>query len=293
MHNVENADSLLLLKPVQESACYGTLTVARETSILAHRHPPEVLPALRGQERIQKNATPARTKGVSDMTQRACEELPALYRLTPEETETIETYNALALAWNTVNPPRWKDDTWHHYVSRIPGEHVLDLGCGTARDAAAFFLTEVWKEFRYTGIDRSSGMLAAACEQFQEAICQGRASFVQMDMCELAFETATFDAFFSTAALMHIPRERIDRAMSELARVLKPRAVGFIATPEGEYCGMYEGQRAADGGAGRTLVVCWRHEDLAALLERHGFALLYAGSYSSMLLYIVELKAVA
>ena len=209
-------------------------------------------------------------------------------RLTPEEIETVETYNALALAWNTLQPPRWKDDLWWNYVSRISGNRVLDLGCGTARDTASFFIGEQWRDFHYIGIDISLGMLAVARGEFQDAIQSGRAAFVQMDMCELALKQASFDAFFSAAALMHVPRGRIVQALGELARVLKPHAIGLIATPEGEYCGMYTGQRTANEERGRTLAICWRHEDLAPLLEKNGFGLLYTRHHSGMLLYIVE-----
>jgi ubiquinone/menaquinone biosynthesis C-methylase UbiE len=88
------------------------------------------------------------------------------------------------------------------------GAHVLEAGCGTGlilKEIAPLAKTAV-------GLDLSPGML-------QKAHARGL-RVVHGSVTDLPFEDASFDLAYSFKVLAHV--ERIERAMAELARVVKP-----------------------------------------------------------------------
>ncbi|MBN1873723.1 MAG: class I SAM-dependent methyltransferase [Anaerolineae bacterium] len=104
-----------------------------------------------------------------------------------------------------------------------PGAHVLDVGCGHGRDI-------MWFEVRgcaVTGADLSYGMLAQARQIVQSPL-------VQMDMRNLPFCPAAFDGVWCNAALLHLPKCDVPRALAEFRRLLKPEGVLFISLQGGE-----------------------------------------------------------
>ena len=88
------------------------------------------------------------------------------------------------------------------------GKDVLELGCGTG-----LILKEIAPKARSAkGIDISPGMLEQA---------KGRGLDVQVaSATQLPFEDESFDAVYSFKVLAHV--EDIEKAMSEVARVLRP-----------------------------------------------------------------------
>jgi ubiquinone/menaquinone biosynthesis C-methylase UbiE len=109
------------------------------------------------------------------------------------------------------------------------GESILDAGCGTGllleQEALA-----VGAEGRAEGVDASADMLAYA-----EARCQGLAQVnLQRGSAEsLPFDDTCFDALSCTQVLLYV--ERLEQALAEFHRVLKPR--GRIAIVETDWGG--------------------------------------------------------
>ena len=93
-------------------------------------------------------------------------------------------------------------------LAPMPGERILDLGCGTAR--LTTMLLEAMGEGHVVGLDRSEAMLREAAGRSAErppitvlhdaSTQPSRLSFVRGDGAALPFADA-FDAVFSTAAL--------------------------------------------------------------------------------------------
>ncbi len=86
-------------------------------------------------------------------------------KLTPEEKETLATYEAMAPVWGPQQegfPHR--DFFIHDFFSRIEGDLILDLGCGAGRCATWF----LWSGMKYVGIDLSVGMLLRALCKFYQ-----------------------------------------------------------------------------------------------------------------------------
>ena len=97
-------------------------------------------------------------------------------------------------------------------LAPVPGERILDLGCGTARLTAT--LLETLGHGHVVGVDRSETMLREAAERtatrppvmplHDASVEPARLTFVRADGAALPFADA-FDAVVSTAALHWMP----------------------------------------------------------------------------------------
>ena len=100
--------------------------------------------------------------------------------------------------------------------SEVNGETVLDAGCGTGNYAVAL----AQEGFRVTGIDYSSGMLAAARSKITGEL-SGRLSFDKMDMnSRLSLPDSGYDHVICMTSLWAVTKPRF--TLGELCRVLKP-----------------------------------------------------------------------
>lgn len=98
--------------------------------------------------------------------------------------------------------------------------HLLDLGCGAG---ASLVELATGTQVRATGVDLSEYQLAQAATAIDENGLGSRIKLIHADMCYLPFETASFDAVLSQAALFHV-QDR-PRAVSEIQRVLSQDGV--------------------------------------------------------------------
>ena len=149
-----------------------------------------------------------------------------------------------------------------------PGEHILDLGCGTGHLTAKIAA----KSARVIGLDRSS-----------EMILQARLAYPAIRF-EVADATKTklkesFDAVFSNATLHWIKEP--ERVLSEISRLLKPGG-RFVAEFGGQ--GNIAGLMAALERAWAKLRLPqpmpnpWYYPslgDYAGLVEKHGLEVTY------------------
>ncbi len=111
------------------------------------------------------------------------------------------------------------------FVKLLPKNgKVLDIGCGVGRDSHYF----TSNGFETVGIDFSKRMVEEARKRVSKA------EFFKMDMRKLNFEDETFDGIWATAALLHVPKNDISKALREIIRVLKKGGILFIGTIEGE-----------------------------------------------------------
>ena len=119
-------------------------------------------------------------------------------------------------------------DEWiaKHYRI-LPGEKVLEVGCGTG---------SIWKNAqRYLPegaslilTDLSEGMLEAA----RSAVpARQNILYEQADLQKLPYAAHSFDLVIANMMLYHVPD--LERAMGEVARVLKPEG-RFICATSGE-----------------------------------------------------------
>ena len=110
---------------------------------------------------------------------------------------------------STIDPRIYHVKLIREHLGQLTGKRVLDVGCGKGRFARVFReqepAAEIW------GLDISEEML-----RFVPAGIHTRAG----SMTELPFDDGFFDAAYATESLEHAVE--IDRAVSEICRVVKP-----------------------------------------------------------------------
>lgn len=101
----------------------------------------------------------------------------------------------------------------------VPGERVLDVGCGTGVVTRAV-ATRVAPNGRVLGIDPSPTMLSVAREIAEREGLLGQIDFRVGDARALPVDDAAFDVVLAITALSHTTDA--ERAIPELLRVVRP-----------------------------------------------------------------------
>ena len=141
-----------------------------------------------------------------------------------------------------------------------PGEHVLDVGCGTGT-LALEVVRRAGRAGRVTGIDPSSEQIARARSK---AARHNVPVDFQIGVIEhLPFPDQTFEVVLSTLMMHHVPAPLKRQGLAEIARVLKPGGRLIIADfkPKKER----QGQAARFHAGGSSM------QDLAAMISDAGF----------------------
>jgi ubiquinone/menaquinone biosynthesis C-methylase UbiE len=99
-----------------------------------------------------------------------------------------------------------------------PGEHVLDVGCGSGVVTRAL-AQRVAPSGRVVGVDTSPALLVMARERAEEAGLSGLITLQEGDCRALPFPDATFDATLAVTVLTHVPD--VARALTEMVRVTR------------------------------------------------------------------------
>jgi len=125
--------------------------------------------------------------------------------------------------WNWESPAGKK--RWQRRVKMLtahlkPSDKVLELGCGTGYFTKEIVKTGAW----VTAIDISPELLHIA----QEEIKEENASFILENAYEMSFEANSFDSIVGSSVLHHL---EIDKAISEMFRVLKPGGTMYFTEP--------------------------------------------------------------
>ena len=112
-----------------------------------------------------------------------------------------------------------------------PGQRVLDLGCGGGRHAFEVFrrgADVVAFDLDPSELASVRGMFGAMAEA-GEGDGDASATAVSGDATAMPFGDGTFDRVIAAEVLEHIPDDQ--RAMNELARVLRPGGLAAVTVP--------------------------------------------------------------
>jgi SAM-dependent methyltransferase len=140
----------------------------------------------------------------------------------------------LLAVWGLAGAYTMHDVVQINAPARVPtdafvpeGGRVLELGAGSGRATVGLLLAR--PKATVTAIDRYRGYYGIDDNTAERLRLNariggvdGRVDVQEADMRELPFGPDQFDAAMSVAAIDHLRREDIDRALREAARVLKP-----------------------------------------------------------------------
>lgn len=113
----------------------------------------------------------------------------------------------------------------------VPGESILDVGCGTG-SLAILAKQRLGPESAIYGIDASPEMIARANKKAKNAHTD--ITFHEGLVQKLPFPDSSFDVAFTTVMLHHLPQKPRQECLQEIRRVLKTNGrlviVDFIET---------------------------------------------------------------
>ena len=206
-------------------------------------------------------------------------------RLTKEEEQTMRTYDTSASEWSSkYSSKRFWGEEMDRFGELFPTGKVLEIGSGGGRDAKEL----IAKGYEYTGTDVSQGLL----EEAKKA--NPNATFLQQSVYDLDFPDDTFDGFWASAVLLHIPKDRIDEALGRLHSVVRSDGVGFISIIQGEGQKIVEDE--PDMVDKRTrLFAYWQDDEFQEALKRNKFEVVETkvrpmSERTTWLVYFVKVK---
>lgn len=122
--------------------------------------------------------------------------------------------------------PRLLDDELDLLQALVPleGAQVIELGCGNARLART--LLERHPGARVTGLEVDDRQLAKNLLAPRE-----RLTFLRAGAEHIPLPDASFDLALMLKSLHHVPLDRMDAALREVARVVKPGGWLYVSEP--------------------------------------------------------------
>lgn len=135
---------------------------------------------------------------------------------------TLEAYENIALEYALKNQsPSLSRPFINEFVkSLLPGNLILDAGCGHGRD------TKLFHKLGYNtiGIDYSNEMVRIAKNNVPESV-----KIMQMNLLKMNFTPSYFDGIWSNAVLHHFSDEDIKTIIDNFYIILKPKGGIFIS----------------------------------------------------------------
>ena len=134
---------------------------------------------------------------------------------------------------------------------------VLDVGCGPGRDLAWFSRAGL----RPIGLDPVVEMLQA---------CPEGIPVIVGDVRQIPLAADSIEGWWASASLLHLTGAELPVALRELARVSRPKAVGFVAVKQGDG----DELEPVDGGPHHRYFRYWQPDGLDSELEAAGFGII-------------------
>lgn len=148
--------------------------------------------------------------------------------ITKKEQCTISYYNDNAKNWiNRFGPDKsisfWTEEL-KIFQSYVHNKNIFEIGFGCGKEAAFF----IHNGYTYTGIDAAGALVDIMEKKLPNA------QFIENSAYDFDLPANSFDGFWCSAVLLHIPKENIDIVLQKIKYVMKPGAMGFISLAEGD-----------------------------------------------------------
>lgn len=175
---------------------------------------------------------------------------------------TIDTYDKTAPEYIVKVQKYAPEEEREKFISLVkPGGKILDVGCGSGRDANYF----ASKGFVVTGVDLSTGLLSYAREHADK-----NATFIEMDLRLIKLD-ASFNGIWASASLLHLKRDEFLPVIRNFQHMLIPGGTLFLLMKEGT------GEQLVTSGTieGDTrFFTYYMSDELRGLLEGAGFKMI-------------------
>lgn len=172
-------------------------------------------------------------------------------------------------AYYTRHAQQFVEDTFHTdmrtlyapFLAELPANaHILDAGCGSARDALAFQQLG----HRVSAFD--------ACEQLASHASTLLGIEVPVSRFEDFDEIARYNGIWACASLLHVPEQQLANVFQRLWQALKPHGVLYCSFKYGESEREHQGRHFTDANearignwtgnlAGLSRTTCWVTQD--------------------------------
>lgn len=153
----------------------------------------------------------------------------------PEDTHAV--YERQATEYDSLRSKALFEARWlaRFTASLKPGDHVLDLGCGTGDPIARWFMAE---GFAVTGVDFAEAMLAIARQRWPD----GDWRHADMRTFELDQQ---FDGIIAWNSFFHLTADEQKDCITRMARHLRPGGMLMLTVGPraGEVSGMVGSER--------------------------------------------------
>ncbi|NYR14001.1 class I SAM-dependent methyltransferase [Pseudoalteromonas sp. MIP2626] len=160
------------------------------------------------------------------------------------------------LSYYNQNAQSFSDSTLNVDMSALYAEflphvtehgHILDAGCGSARDAAYF----KQQGFTVSAFDASAELAALASSYLQQPV--DVKTFQQLDCVN------KYDAIWCCASLLHVPKAELPQVFLNLQNALKPNGVLYVSFKYGDTERVHNGRVFTD----------LTENGLTALIDQH------------------------
>lgn len=175
---------------------------------------------------------------------------------------TQKSYEATAEAFAQNVAHLAPHESIEHFSKLLPiNAKLLDLGCGSGRDAKLF--SE--KGLDVTGIDFSTHLLEIAKKHAPLA------HFKLMDIEDLHFAPNSFDGIWAACSLGHVPKDKLPEVLKKIHTLLKENGHFYIALKEGASEELIEDTRYSDHP--KKFWAFYKENELNHLLKNAGFTI--------------------
>ena len=169
----------------------------------------------------------------------------------------IVTYDKYARDRYRAKNVEWKTKEREKFLKHLKNENaerLLDLGAGPARDSVYFR-------------DNGFNIICVDLSKEMARICrENRLDAAVMDIDNPGIADNSFDAVWSMNSLLHIPRDKFDRVLSYIKRILKSGGLFYL----GMYGGRdFEGIWEDDFYTPHRFFSFYADDNLKKIMSRH------------------------
>jgi 2-polyprenyl-3-methyl-5-hydroxy-6-metoxy-1,4-benzoquinol methylase len=151
----------------------------------------------------------------------------------PSTTLTYYNNNAQTFSDSTLNVDM--SALYAEFLPLIPKHgHILDAGCGSARDAMYF----KQQGFNVSAFDASPALAKLASNYLQQA--------VEVKTFQLLNCTNKYDGIWCCASLLHVPKNELPEVFLKLQNALKPNGALYVSFKYGTQERVHNGREFTD-----------------------------------------------